>query len=324
MRRALARLRARLAALGRMPRWLVYVLTLAVAVGAVAFPPQLPIRPRRDTLAAWRLGQSVRRGQAVFLWIDFGFGAQEELEPMLDAVLVQLMRRGAVICFAARAVEGSQIAQEAMEESAAPFPAYRDGYGRTWVNLGFRPAPDVALRAATTDLPAAYNGVDWHGRPLAAFPITARISALRPPVFRLAYVFDWGDGYAAMMTYVSQVTGLPFVVGAITMEAPVIQPYVATGQIAAVISGTRGAAEYEHLLGIHGEATPLQEGSTVTATFVTLLLLAGNLGHWAGRGTGGDTDTGEGTGGSADTGEGTESEGAREAREGETRPHGRR
>ena len=274
--------RRALRALGRMPRWLVYLLTLTVAVLAVTLPPGLPIRPRRDTLAAWRLGQQVQAGQAVFIWIDFGFGAQEELDPMLHAVLVQLMRRGALICLAARAVEGSQIAQEAVQHAAAAFPTYRDGYGRTWVNLGFRPAPDVALRAATADLPAAYNGVDWHGVPLAGLPITPRLGALRPGIFRLAYVFDWGDGYAAMMTYVSQVTGLPFVVGAITMEAPVIQPYVATGQIAAVIAGTRGAAEYERLLGIHGQGTALQEGSTVTAAFVTLLLLAGNLAQWAG------------------------------------------
>jgi hypothetical protein len=268
--------------LRRLPRGLVFALTLAVALVAVLWPPALPIAARRDTLTAWRLGQAVRPGQAVFLWIDFGFGAQEELDPMLRAVLRQLMRRRAVLCLAARTLEGSQIAESAMDEAAADHPAYRDGYGRTWVNLGFRPAPDIVLRAATANLPAAYNGVDWHGTPLAQLPVARRLRALRPGVFRLAYVFDWGDGYQAMMTYVAQVTGLPFVVGAITMEAPVIQPYVATGQIAAVIPGIRGAAEYEHLLGRPGEGSRLQEGSVVTAAFVTLLLLAGNLGDWLG------------------------------------------
>lgn len=264
--------------LGRIDRRLIHLATLVVAVVAVLIPPQLTVRPRADTVAAYRLADGLQPGDAVFVWTDYGFGAQEELDPMLRALLVHLMRRGAILCFASRSIEGGQIAEAAMARVDAGYPAYRDGYGRTWVNLGFRPAPDIALRAATTDLIGAYNGVDQTGRPLDGMPLAVRLPALTPRYFRLAYVFDWGDGYAAMMTYVSQVTGVPMVVGAIAMEAPVIQPFVATGQIAAVIAGTRGAAEYEALLGVAGRASALDRGDVVVAVFVLLLLVAGNVG----------------------------------------------
>ncbi len=276
--RGWARAAAVLRAFGRLDRRLVYLAALLCASAAVLWPPPLPVRPRPDTLAAYRLAQALRPGNAVFIWIDYGFGAQEELDPMLRAVLLQLMRRDAVICIASRSIEGGQIAETVMRRAAAGHPAYLEGYGVRWIDLGYRPAPDVALRAATVNLPAAYNGVDQAGLPLARFPLTARLRALTPEFFRLAYVFDLGDGYAAMMTYVSQVTGLPMIVGAISMEAPVIQPFVATGQIAATIPGIRGAAEYETLLGAPGPATALDRGSALVAVFILLLLALGNAG----------------------------------------------
>jgi len=271
-----------LARLGFIDRRVVHLATLAVAIAAVLWPPALPVRPRPDTIAAFRLGQGLRPGDAVFIWIDYGFGAQEELDPLLRALLLQLMRQGALLCIASRSPEGAGIADAAVRQVGAAFPAYAQGYGRTWLDLGYRPAADVALRAATADLPAAYNGVDETGRALSSLPAAAGLRALGPADFRLAYVLDWGDGYAPMMTYVSQVTGLRLVVGAIAMEAPVIEPYVQTGQIAAVIAGTRGAAEYESLLDAPGIATALHRGSVLAALFVCALLLAGNLGALAG------------------------------------------
>lgn len=232
-------------------------------------------------MAAFRLAQALHPGDAVFIWMDYGFGAQEELDPMLRALLVQLMRRGAVICIASRSIEGGQIADTVLRAAARGYPAYSRGYGKTWIDLGYRPAPDVALRAATVNLAAAYNGVDQSGRALGALPLVQRLKALNPRYFRLAYVFDLGDGYAAMMTYVAQVTGLPMVVGAISMETPVIQPFLATGQIAAVIPGIRGAAEYEALLHIRGPATALDRAGAVVAVFFLLLLGLGNLGALA-------------------------------------------
>lgn len=264
--------------LGRLDRRLLYLGALLCAAVAVLWPPALPVRPRPDTLVAFRLAQSLQPGQAVFIWIDYGFGAEEELNPMLRAVLLQLMRRHAVICIASRTLEGGQIADTVLRQAAADQPQYLHGYGTTWIDLGYRPAPDVALRAATINLPAAYNGVDENGTPLAQLPVVSGMRALTPAHFRLAYVFDVGDGYAAMMTYVSQVTGLPLVVGAISMEAPVIQPFVATGQIAAVIPGIRGAAEYETLLHAPGAATALDRGDALIALFILLVLGLGNLG----------------------------------------------
>jgi hypothetical protein len=266
-------------------RWL-YLGALLVTVAGTLWPPRLLPQPGPGTRAAFALAERLQPGQAAFLWIEYGLGSRQELDPMLAAVLRHLTARGALIVLAARSPESSQIAQEVMTQVAARRPAYREGYGRTWVNLGYRPAPDVALRAATSDLAAAYNGVDYEGRPLAAMPLLRRLTALDARHFALAYTFDSGDGFAAMIYYVGAPTGLPVAVGAISMEVPVLQPYLAAGQLAAVIGGARGAAEYEALAGQPERAAAMVGASALAAVYVLAVVALGNATAWLGEGRG--------------------------------------
>lgn len=261
-----------------MDRRLIYLVAAISLVAAALHPPSLPVSVSEGTRRAWAAAERLPPGSPVFLYIDYGFGAQEELDPMLESVVLHLMRRRAHLVLAARAVEGSEIARAVVERAAQRFPAYRQGYGTVWVNLGYRPAPDVTLRAATRNLLAAYNGVDATGQPLATMPVLRGVQRLDARHFGLAYVFDSSDAFVSLMYFVSQPTGLPFVVGAIAMEVPVVRPYLATGQIAAVIGGARGAAEYEQLIGRPARATRAQEAAAVAAAVVTALIAMGNVG----------------------------------------------
>lgn len=271
------RLLRRLAVLDR--RWL-YAGALAVTVAGTLWPPRLAPRPTGGTVAAYRLAENLQPDDGVFLYIEYGLGSREELDPMLAAVLDHLMRRGAFLVMAARSPEAAQIAETITTQVAERHPAYADGYGKRWVNLGFRPAPDVALRSATSNLPAAYDGVDFAGHALAGMPVLAHLTALDARHFSLAYTFDSGDGFAAMIYYVGAPTRLPVAVGAISMEVPVVQPYLAAGQLAAVIPGARGAAEYEALAGQPEGASRLVGASALTAVYVLGVIALGNAVRW--------------------------------------------
>jgi hypothetical protein len=257
-------------------RWLYLGVLLVTVVGTLR-PPRLDPRPSPETRAAYELAQSLAPGAGVFIYVEYGLGSSEELDPMLAAVLGHLASRGARVVMAARSPESAQIAEAVMTSVAARFPEYNAGYGRTWVNLGYRPAPDVALRAATTGIAAAYNQIDYAGRPLAGMPILQALPVLDHRHFSLAYAFDSGDGFAAMIYYVGTPTGVPVAIGAISMEVPVLQPYLAAGQLAAVIGGARGAAEYEALAGQPERADVLVGASALAAVYVLAVMLVGNL-----------------------------------------------
>jgi hypothetical protein len=270
-----------------LDRRAIHLLTALVVAAGVLLPGHWRVEVGPATRRAYQLAQRLRPGQAVFVVVDYGFGAQPELDPQLRAVLAHLMARGARIVIVSRSLEGSQIAQQAAREAAGRLPAYAGGYGRTWVNLGFRPAGDVPLRAATRNLLAAFNGVDYAGERVADMPIARRLGPVDRRHFALAYVFDSADGFAAMINYVTQPTGLPLVVGAIASEVPVIQPFLAAGQVAGVIPGMRGAAEYEALLGRSGAGQRALTALALVAAYVTLLIAAGNVSHLLARRNGG-------------------------------------
>jgi hypothetical protein len=257
-------------------RWL-YLGVLAVTVIGTIWPPHIVPRPSQATRTAFGLAQRLQPGAGVFIYVEYGLGSREELDPMLTAVLEHLASRHARIVIAARSPESSQIGETVMTAVASRYPAYADGYGNTWLNLGYRPAPDVALRASTSGIAAAYNHVDFAGKPLAAMPILQALPALDHRYFALAYAFDSGDGFAAMIYYVGTPTGVPVAVGAISMEVPVLQPYLAAGQLAAVIGGARGAAEYEALAGQPERANVLVGASALAALYVLGVVLLGNV-----------------------------------------------
>ncbi len=257
-------------------RWLYLGALLVTAAGAL-WPLRIAPHPSAETRTAFDLAQALPSGAGVFVYVEYGLGSREELDPMLAAVLGHLASRHARIVIAARSPEASQVAETVMGEVAARFPAYADGYGGSWVNLGYRPAPDVALRAATNGIAAAYNGVDYAGRPLTGMPILQALPVLDHAHFALAYAFDSGDGFAPMIYYVGTPTRIPVMIGAISMEVPVLQPYLAAGQLAAVIGGARGAAEYEALAGQPRRADVLVGASAMAAVYVLAVMLLGNV-----------------------------------------------
>jgi len=256
-------------------RWLYLGVLVVTVVGSI-WPPRIVPRPSPATRAAYDLAQAVPPGGGVFIYIEYGLGSSEELDPMLAAVLGHLASRGARIMLAARSPESSQIAERVMTSVARRFPAYENGYGQTWVNLGYRPAPDVALRAATSGIGAAYNQVDYAGNTLRGMSIVDDLPVLDRRHFDLAYAFDSGDGFAPMIYYVGTPMRVPVAVGAISMEVPVLQPYLAAGQLAAVIGGARGAAEYEALAGQPEQANVLVGASALAAVYVLVVMALGN------------------------------------------------
>lgn len=59
---------------------------------------------------------------------------------------------------------------------------------------------------------------------------------------------------------------------------PVISPYLGSGQVKGIVSGLSGAAEYELLAGIPGQATGAMDAQSIGHMLILALILLGNLG----------------------------------------------
>ena len=79
--------------------------------------------------------------------------------------------------------------------------------------------------------------------------------------------------------------GTPVVFANMSIMVPYYVTYIESGQLAGMIVGTRGAAEYESLLKLEkpGEATRLMTPQAFTHMLIIAFIVLGNVGYLAAR-----------------------------------------
>ena len=66
--------------------------------------------------------------------------------------------------------------------------------------------------------------------------------------------------------------------------APTYYPYLDSGQISGMLTGIKGAGDYEGLIGIRRASAPARRGALSLVYFlIVVLIVLGNLGYYAGR-----------------------------------------
>jgi hypothetical protein len=81
---------------------------------------------------------------------------------------------------------------------------------------------------------------------------------------------QWNDPY-----------GVPFIVGCIGVSVPGMAPYLASGQLSALLPGLTASGEYEILIGRPGLAVAGLDAVSMSHLLVVALVLIGNIAYFA-------------------------------------------
>jgi hypothetical protein len=65
--------------------------------------------------------------------------------------------------------------------------------------------------------------------------------------------------------------------------APTYYPYLDTGQMAGMLTGIKGAGDYEGLLGTHSFGSRAAGALSLVYALIILLIILGNVGYYASR-----------------------------------------
>jgi len=77
--------------------------------------------------------------------------------------------------------------------------------------------------------------------------------------------------------------GVPFIVGCIGVSVPGTAPYIASGQLSALMPGLTASGEYEILIGRPGLAVAGLDAVSMSHLLVVCLVLIGNIAYFASR-----------------------------------------
>ncbi len=201
----------------------------------------------------------------VLVGFDPDLGTYAEIRPTVRTLLADLLHRGARLVFVSLTAEGRALAlaELARLERGAANPT-------RLLDLGFRPGAEAALIALTRDLTVSEARGSIAGR-LAAGGIDAVDAAV---------VIGGND--IGPRSWVEQVRtrtdGLPLLAVAPTALLPELQPYLASGQLEALLATPRDGAAYRASIEVERlarftDAAPPSAAGVLVGLLAALLVL---------------------------------------------------
>ncbi len=162
-----------------------------------------------------------------------------------------------------------------VDKLTEPYEAAGKVYGTDFVNMGFLAGGETALAAYARNVKAAFP-TDWRGNNTAQLPILQRIDDMSDVDL---YVFFTDDSAEAWVRQISQYR-IPIIAGLITVTAPQAQPFLQSKQLAGLLAGLRGAAEYENLMQKPGAASAGMDAQSMGHLLLILFILLGNISYF--------------------------------------------
>ena len=266
-------------------RWIFLLVLLSCAL-PIIIPIGLPVSTSRETRAAFEYVESLQPGDIVWLSIDYGPSSAPENDPMAEAFLRQcFLKKIRVIVTALYPLGGLSLANAVVAKVTAEFPDLQ--YGVDYVNLGFKEGASAVMRRLGQNIETAFP-TDVDGKPIGEIPIMQGLRDIR----QVKLVFTAATGVIGewWITLVNAQFGTPVIIGPTAVSAPKYYAYLNAGQAKGMLSGMKGAAEYEFLLRrAHPEmaafyrttraftATKGMDGQTVIHALILLFIILGNF-----------------------------------------------
>jgi len=254
-------------------RWIYLMVGIAVLfpmLVVMKFPVELTPEAKQLYEAVDELPDS----SIVMLTFDYYPSALAETEPMSIAALRHMFKKDMkVVTISNIPLGGPSIAERVTRDIAEE---YGKIYGEDYVNLGYKYGY-VAVMHGLADSIARIFPSDYVGNPLMDLPLMQKVINYDD----IEFIFCVADN-ATVEYWISIVQaqyGVPVGSGMTAVMAPKMYSFVESDQL----TGMKGAAEYEKLLGKLGSATRGMDSQSLVHLLVIFFVIIGNLGHFLTR-----------------------------------------
>jgi hypothetical protein len=244
--------RGTLTRLSRIDRRVLFVIIFVCVLVPLLAGARMRMSVTAPVLGLYEAVDRLEPGSYVWLAADYDPGSMPELYPMNVALVEHLFEKNIRIVSASLWAPGPPLAQRVFEDLAS---RYGKEYGRDYVNLGFKEGREAVMISAAEDLERTFPE-DYFGTPLDEIPMLEGIRNLQD----LEMIVAVSAGYPGIKEWIQQISTRYEIViggGVTAVSGPEMYPYIQSRQLVGLLSGMKGAAEYEQLvkrpgLGISG------------------------------------------------------------------------
>jgi len=252
----------------------VVVVTMALGVKPTIYPSP-------NSVHMFEFLDSLPEGSLILVSFDHEASSLPEIRPLAVAFLRHAFSKNLKLVGVALLAEGTGIGYNLMNQVAAE---YGRQYGKDYAYLGFRPQYIAAILSMGESLPETFPD-DYLGRPYSSLPVLTGVADYSD----IAGVVSIADGSMTMhwVEYGHGRYGVPVAAFVAAAMETTYDPYLASGQMEAMVGGLRGAAEYEQLIGIGDSGARGMLAQTSMHLYVILLIVLGNIAYFRTRRRGG-------------------------------------
>jgi hypothetical protein len=260
----------RLARILTLDRRIIFVIVALATALPLLFPVNLPISISPRVRAAFDTIDKQPPGTYVLVSLDFEPDIQAELQPMAISILRHCFRKGLKPVVLTLYPAGPGLVERALDLSSKAEGKKRN---EDFVFLGYKSGSQSVILGLGESIRTMFP-TDFWGTPLDQIPMMAGHNSYAdfPLVVNLA-----GSKIA---DYYIQIAATrfrrPLVLGATAVMTTDYYPYLSSGQILGLIGGMKGAAEYERLLDLFGDARRGMDAQSLVHVVIVLLVIVGN------------------------------------------------
>lgn len=249
-------------------RWLYAILFVNIVVFLLSpvrlrAPISPPVQKFYDEI------ESLRPGDLVMISSNWSASTLAENQPQLEAVLKHLMRKGVHFTFISIEAQSRDIslrlAKRLTEEAGYE-------YGKQWAHFGFMPNLTVAIKGMVNDLPATIKQ-DVTGTPIQQLPVTKGVKSLKD--YKMVIDITPSGTVPIWISYSPKEVRILYC--PTSVMAAEAYTYLDSGQVKGMITGAKGAQEYEQLLGITGLGAPFANAISFSHVLIIFFILLGNF-----------------------------------------------
>ncbi|MEO0124252.1 MAG: hypothetical protein ABIL69_09670 [candidate division WOR-3 bacterium] len=276
--------------LTKIDRRIIYLILTILVILPFFLKFRIPqnIMPQTKRLFDFIEKLSPSDNQSVLLSIDYTPQTMPECHPMAISILTHCFKKKIPVLGVSFDPQAPGLAIEAFNTVVNKInktaKTNNDSviYGRDYVYLGWKSGRIAALMEMGEKIGNVFPK-DYYNNYTDSLPLMQRIKNYRN--VSIAIILAAADYPQEWLMYAQARYGLKLGAGLTAVMAPKYYPFLQTGQISGMMSGMKGAAEYENLLLQYGyaeesgKAETGMNSQTLVHLLIIVLIIVGNIGY---------------------------------------------
>lgn len=258
-------------------RRIIFIFVALVVIIPMLFPFSLPLNVSEPTQKLYDYIDALPAGSTIMISFDYGPSSFPETEPMAAAVMKHCFDTGIKVIGVTLELDAVPLADRVMQQVATEKGAV---YGEDYVLLGYRPGGSFVILGMGAEIASVFDS-DFSETPIAEISMMQNITNYDQ--ISLLLNLAAGSSVEVWITYGHTKFDLKIAAGVTGVIVSQMYPYLQTGQLVGLLSGFRGAGEYEKLINVPGDGTKGINTASLVHLLIIGLVVIGNIAFFVQR-----------------------------------------